>query len=177
MTLFENGVPHFINISSHGQQKHICMVLNEFMVKVISPWPSRMKTNKWPGLSGHVSHYMVIFQFAMLVYQRVNLHFPMGFPMVFLFSHGFSYGFPMVFLFSHGFSYGFPMVFLFSHWYSYGFPMVSHYMVKITAITALSAPLQNCLQQPGSNCAKSVHPGVPHVPSRSWDLIAPSDAI
>jgi hypothetical protein len=36
MTLFENGVPHFINISSHGQQKHICMVLNEFMVKVKS---------------------------------------------------------------------------------------------------------------------------------------------
>jgi hypothetical protein len=89
----------------------------------LSPWPSRMKTNKWPGLSGHVSHYMVIFQFAMLVYQRVNLHFPMGFPMIFLFSHGFSYGFPMVFLFSHWFSYGFPMVFLFSHWYSYGFPI------------------------------------------------------
>ena len=86
------------------------------------------------------------------------------------FSHGFSYGFPifpLVFLWFSYFPIGIPMVFLFSHWYSYGFPMVSHYMVKITAITALSAPLQNCLQQPGSNCAKSVHPGVPHVPSRS----------
>ena len=45
---------------------------------------------------------------------RVNLHFPMGFPMIF----PLSYGFPMVFLW---FSYGFPMVFL---WFSYGFPTV-----------------------------------------------------
>ena len=41
---------------------------------------------------------MVDLSIAMLVYQRVNLHFPMVFR--------FSYGFPMVFLW---FSYGFPI--------------------------------------------------------------------
>ena len=57
------------------------------------------------------------FSIAILVYQRVNLHFPLVFP-------HFLYGFPMVF----PFSYGFPM--FFSHftmvfpWFSHGSPMV-----------------------------------------------------
>ena len=48
------------------------------------------------------------------VYQRLHLHFPMGFPMVFPFSQGFFYGFPMFLWFSHV-----PMVF---PWFSHGFP-------------------------------------------------------
>ena len=61
-------------------------------------------------LMGKWTMSMAIFNSILLVYQRVNLHFPM----VFLW---FSYGFPMVYL---GFLW-FSMVFL---WFSYGFPVV-----------------------------------------------------
>ena len=95
---------------------------------------------------------LVDLSIVMLVYQRVNLHFPIivlwfsyGFPMktsIFLwFSYGspmvflwFSYGFPIktsiflwfsyVFPLKHPFSYGFPMVFPLKPPFSYGFPIV-----------------------------------------------------
>ena len=57
------------------------------------------------------------------VYQRVNLDFPMVFPMVFPCSYGFPMVFPMVFPCSYCFPMAFPIVFP----CSYCFPMVFPY--------------------------------------------------
>ena len=116
--------------ADHGIQFFMEKKLIHGLVTFVTPLVKHTK-KLWKHLHfyiiGKSTTSIAIFNSTLLVhYQRVNLWFSYGFPMVFLwFSYSFpivflwfSYGFPIVFLWS---SYGFPMVFL---WFSYGFPAV-----------------------------------------------------
>ena len=70
-----------------------------------------------------VSSPMLIFHSYVNVYQKVNLHVPMGFPMDFPIFLWFPMDFPIFPWFSHGLS-RCPMVFLCIFPFSHGFPIV-----------------------------------------------------
>ena len=99
-------------------------------------------------LMGKLTISMAMFNSKLLVYQRVNLHFPMVFPL----KPPFSYGFPIK-----------TTIFL---WFSYGFPMKSPLNWRCPTTTPPLRPAEH--PKCRSSCARSTRPEASRRPSKTW---------